>query len=71
VVIERERPATARIRPKTDAPHLTYSQAVIRAVDRVGPVVNVMVEGKAPQDRGRPELWGSGSGVIIAPTATS
>jgi S1-C subfamily serine protease len=56
---------------ETDAAALdAYSEAVIRAVDRVGPsVVNVMVEGKAPQDRRRrwPEVRGSGSGVIIAP----
>lgn len=47
-----------------------YSQAVIHAVERVGPaVVSVVVEGKASQrrPRGRPDLHGSGSGVIITP----
>lgn len=48
-----------------------YSQAVIRAVDRIGPaVVSVAMARRAPQvlqRRGMPELRGAGSGVIIAP----
>jgi S1-C subfamily serine protease len=48
-----------------------YSQAVIGAVDRVGPaVVSLGIARPAPerwQRRGMPELRGAGSGVIIAP----
>jgi len=48
-----------------------YSQAVVRAVERVGPsVVSVGMARRAPerlQRRGLPELRGAGSGVIIAP----
>ncbi len=47
-----------------------YSQAVVRAVERVGPaVVSVSVEGRPAPYRSRegPDLRGSGSGVIIAP----
>jgi S1-C subfamily serine protease len=48
-----------------------YSQAVIGAVERVGPaVVSLGVARPAPerfQRRGMPELRGAGSGVIIAP----
>ncbi len=48
-----------------------YSQAVIRAVERIGPaVVSVGVARRAPEElqrRGLPELRGAGSGVIIAP----
>jgi S1-C subfamily serine protease len=57
--------------PETEVAAMdAYSQAVIRAVERVGPaVVSVMVEGKASprRPRGWPDLRGSGSGVIIAP----
>ncbi|MBI3998445.1 MAG: trypsin-like peptidase domain-containing protein [Armatimonadetes bacterium] len=48
-----------------------YSQAVVRAVERVGPaVVSVGMARRAPerwQRRGLSELRGAGSGVIIAP----
>ncbi len=48
-----------------------YSQAVVRAVECVGPaVVSVGMARRAPerlQRRGLPELRGAGSGVIIAP----
>jgi S1-C subfamily serine protease len=48
-----------------------YSQAVVRAVERVGPsVVSVGMARRAPdrwQRRGLPELRGAGSGVIITP----
>jgi S1-C subfamily serine protease len=48
-----------------------YSQAVISAVERVGPaVVSVGLARPAPdrfQRRGMPELRGAGSGVVIAP----
>jgi len=48
-----------------------YSQAVVRAVDRVGPsVVSLGMARPAPERlrrRGMPELRGAGSGVIIAP----
>ena len=48
-----------------------YSQAVIRAVERVSPaVVSVSMARQAPaplRHRGLPELHGAGSGVIIAP----
>lgn len=48
-----------------------YSQAVVAAVERVGPaVVSVGLARPAPdrlQRRGMPELHGSGSGVVIAP----
>src|SRR5579864_909630 len=48
-----------------------YSQAVVRAVDRVGPsVVTLGMARPAPERlrrRGMPELRGAGSGVIIAP----
>ncbi len=48
-----------------------YSQAVVGAVERVGPaVVSVGLARPAPerlQRRGMPELRGAGSGVIIAP----
>ncbi len=46
-----------------------YSQAVVRAVDRVGPaVVSVSVQGRRrqPSPRRGPDLRGAGSGVIIA-----
>jgi S1-C subfamily serine protease len=48
-----------------------YSQAVVSAVERVGPaVVSVGMARRAPQRlqrRGLPELHGSGSGLVIAP----
>jgi len=48
-----------------------YSEAVVRAVERVGPsVVSVGAARRAPerwQRRGLPELRGAGSGVIVAP----
>jgi S1-C subfamily serine protease len=46
-----------------------YSQAVVHAVERVGPaVVSVSVEGRSRgRPQGSPDLHGSGSGVIIAP----
>ncbi len=48
-----------------------YSQAVVRAVEHVGPaVVSVGMARRAPERlarRGLPELRGAGSGVIIAP----
>lgn len=48
-----------------------YSQAVVRAVERVGPsVVSVGMARRAPerwQRRGLPELRGAGSGLIVAP----
>ncbi|MDR7482352.1 MAG: trypsin-like peptidase domain-containing protein [Armatimonadota bacterium] len=48
-----------------------YSQAVVRAVERVGPaVVSVAVARPAPERlrrRGLPALQGAGSGVLIAP----
>ncbi|MBI3085276.1 MAG: trypsin-like peptidase domain-containing protein [candidate division NC10 bacterium] len=48
-----------------------YSQAVIRAVELIGPsVVSVGIAKRAPEElqrRGLPELRGAGSGVIIAP----
>lgn len=48
-----------------------YSQAVIRAVELIGPsVVSVGIARRAPEElqrRGLPELRGAGSGVIIAP----
>jgi len=58
--------------PIDDAPAFdAYSQAVIGAVDRVGPaVVSLGMARPAPerlQRRGMPELRGAGSGVIIAP----
>ncbi len=61
--------ATATI---DDGPALdAYSQAVVGAVDRVGPaVVSLGMARPAPerlQRRGMPELRGAGSGVIIAP----
>jgi S1-C subfamily serine protease len=53
------------------AAHDAYSQAVIGAVERVGPaVVSLGIARPAPeqwQRRGMPELRGAGSGVIIAP----
>ncbi len=56
------------------AAHDAYSQAVIQAVERVGPaVVSVVVEGSASRPasrqvrRGFPALRGGGSGVIITP----
>src|SRR3990172_4956405 len=58
--------------PVDDARALdAYSQAVIRAVERVSPaVVSVGMARQAPaplRHRGLPELHGAGSGVIIAP----
>jgi S1-C subfamily serine protease len=55
-----------------DAPALdAYSQAVVGAVERLGPaVVSLGMAMPAPdrlQRRGMPELRGAGSGVIIAP----
>jgi S1-C subfamily serine protease len=47
-----------------------YSQAVVSAVDRIGPaVVSVGMARRAPERRrrGLPELKGSGSGLVIAP----
>ena len=49
-----------------------YSEAVIAAVDRVGPaVVHIRVEGAAPEGKARPDASpmprGSGSGVVVAP----
>lgn len=47
-----------------------YSQAVIRAAERVGPsVVSIVVEGVAGQRGGRrmPGARGAGSGVVVAP----
>jgi S1-C subfamily serine protease len=48
-----------------------YSQAVMRAVERVGPaVVSVGMARRAPerlQRRGLPELRGAGSGLFVAP----
>lgn len=48
-----------------------YSQAVVNAVDRVGPaVVSVSVARQAPERlrrRGMPEFRGAGSGLIITP----
>ena len=48
-----------------------YSQAVVNAVERVGPaVVSVSVARQAPQRfrrRGMPEFHGAGSGAIITP----
>lgn len=48
-----------------------YSQAVVNAVERVGPaVVSVGMARRAPERlarRGLPELHGSGSGLVIAP----
>jgi S1-C subfamily serine protease len=48
-----------------------YSQAVVSAVDRVGPaVVSVSVARQAPERfrrRGMPEFHGAGSGLIITP----
>jgi S1-C subfamily serine protease len=48
-----------------------YSEAVVRAVERVGPsVVSVGMARRAPegwQRRGLPELRGAGSGLIVAP----
>ena len=48
-----------------------YSQAVVSAVDRIGPaVVSVGMSRRAPERlrrRGLPELKGSGSGLVIAP----
>lgn len=47
-----------------------YSQAVIRAAERVGPaVVSVAVEGhsSSQRHRGFPDMRGAGSGLIIAP----
>src|SRR5437588_380837 len=59
--------ASADEAPLLDA----YSQAVIGAVQRVGPaVVSLAVAMPAPerlQRRGLPEVQGAGSGVIIAP----
>jgi S1-C subfamily serine protease len=58
--------------PSADAEALdAYSQAVIKAVTRVGPaVVSLSISRQAPERwrrRGIPELHGAGSGVIIAP----
>ncbi len=58
--------------PREEADALdAYSQAVIRAVTRVGPaVVSLGTARQAPdrwRQRGIPELHGAGSGVIIAP----
>jgi S1-C subfamily serine protease len=62
----------AAIPPSAETEALdAYSQAVIRAVDRIGPsVVSVGLARRAPEElqrRGLPELRGAGSGVIIAP----
>jgi len=67
--IDRGQPAAVAV---DDAPvYDAYSQAVIGAVDRVGPaVVSLGMARPAPerlQRRGMPELRGAGSGVIIAP----
>ncbi len=67
--IDREQHAAATI---DDAPvYDAYSQAVMSAVDRVGPaVVSLGMARPAPerlQRRGMPELRGAGSGVIVAP----
>jgi len=60
-------PAITEERAALDA----YSEAVVRAVERVGPsVVSVGAARRVPerwQRRGLPELRGAGSGVIVAP----
>ncbi len=62
---------TSTERATESAAYDAYSQAVIQAVDHVGPaVVSVGMARQAPeplQRRGLPELRGVGSGVIIAP----
>jgi S1-C subfamily serine protease len=67
--VDREQRAAAAT---ADAPALdAYSQAVVGAVERIGPaVVSLGMARPAPdrlQRRGMPELRGAGSGVIIAP----
>lgn len=63
----RGAPATGAEPAALDA----YSQAVVRAVERVGPsVVSVGMARRAPerwQRRGLPEVRGAGSGLIVAP----
>jgi S1-C subfamily serine protease len=67
--VDRQQNAAAAV--DDAAAHDAYSQAVIGAVDRVGPaVVSLGIARPAPerlQRRGMPELRGAGSGVIIAP----
>lgn len=62
---------TTAVLPSSDADALdAYSQAVIRAAERVGPsVASIIVEGRAARRRmqGVPDLRGAGSGVVIAP----
>lgn len=60
---------TATTLPESDREALdAYSQAVIRAVERVGPsVVAVAVEGRRGPRRPGPIMPGAGSGVVIAP----
>jgi S1-C subfamily serine protease len=72
ILSESNGSSRAAIPPAVDSEALdAYSQAVIRAVDRIGPaVVSVAMARRAPQElqrRGLPELRGAGSGVIIAP----
>jgi len=67
--VDRDQRAAAAVE---DAPALdAYSQAVVGAVERLGPaVVSLGMAMPAPdrlQRRGMPELRGAGSGVIIAP----
>ncbi len=62
----------AAVSPSADSEALdAYSQAVIGAVEHIGPsVVSVGIARRAPEElqrRGLPELRGAGSGVIIAP----